>query len=66
MLKKMAASGERRKAGDPDTSRGATSLKDLGIPRDRASRAMQLADVPKNVVMLDLTSRVSASVPSTQ
>jgi hypothetical protein len=28
-------------------SRGATpTLADMGIPRDRASRAMQLADVP--------------------
>ena len=46
----MAETGER--AGREDAkaamSRGATSLSDLGIPRDRASRAMQLADVPQD------------------
>ena len=47
ILKRMAQNGERRGPGDPDTSRGATSLNGLGIPRDRASRAMQRADVPE-------------------
>ncbi len=47
LLRQMRENGERRGPGDPDTSRGATSLSDLGIPRDRASRAMQLADVPE-------------------
>jgi hypothetical protein len=50
ILKKMAANGERDtgKGGDRKSqSRDATvKLEDLGIPRDRASRAMQLADVP--------------------
>ena len=49
----MAERGERATNGEPKSqqmSRGATSaptLSDLGIPRDRASRAMQLADVPE-------------------
>lgn len=49
ILKRMAATGERATNGEPKSqqmSRGATSaptLSDLGIPRDRASRAMQLA-----------------------
>jgi hypothetical protein len=53
VLKRMSANGERAKPGEPKSqqmSRGATSettLADLGIPRDRASRAMQLADVPQ-------------------
>jgi hypothetical protein len=39
----MAETGEReQQGGDRAKSRGATLL-DLGIPRDRASRAMQLA-----------------------
>ncbi len=48
----MAASGERAKKDSGENqhtrvSRGATpTLTELGIPRDRASRAMQLADVP--------------------
>jgi hypothetical protein len=47
ILKRMAANGERAKPGNANQmSRGATSLDNLGIPRDRASRAMQLADVP--------------------
>lgn len=54
ILKEMAASGERAtKQGtlkQAPMSRGATSaptLADLGIPRDRARRAMQLAEVPE-------------------
>lgn len=49
ILKAMAERGERATRGDAETamSRGATSLAELGIPRDRASRAMQLADVPQ-------------------
>lgn len=53
ILKRMAETGERATAGEPvsqQMSRGATSaptLADMGIPRDRASRAMQLADVPE-------------------
>lgn len=50
ILKRMAANGERDrgKGGDRKSeSRGATvKLSDLGIPKDRASRAMQLAEVP--------------------
>ena len=39
----MAASGERRKATDNQhRASSAVQLADLGIPRDRASRAMQL------------------------
>jgi hypothetical protein len=42
---RRAARGERaRQGGDQAKSRDATLL-DLGIPADRASRAMQLADV---------------------
>ncbi|MGH9641365.1 MAG: hypothetical protein ACRD3Q_02965 [Terriglobales bacterium] len=37
ILKAMAANGERKKQGNEVKSRGATSLKDLGIPKDRAS-----------------------------
>lgn len=54
LLKRMADSGERATPGEPVTqqmSRGATSaptLSDMGIPRDRASRAMQLAAVPED------------------
>ena len=50
----MAETGQRAKPGEPKSqqmSRGATSdvtLSDLRIPRDRASRAMQLADVPQD------------------
>ena len=51
LLKQMQARGERSKGQNsrhPDVSRGATrTLSDLGIPRDRASRAMQLAEVPE-------------------
>lgn len=53
ILKEMTAKGERAKRGEPVTqqiSRGATSaptLKNLGIPPDRASRAIQLANVPE-------------------
>ncbi len=44
----MAANGERQRSGDNQHSGGsATRLADLGIPKDRASRAMQLADVPQ-------------------
>jgi hypothetical protein len=47
ILKKMAANGERRKATDNQHSASsAVQLADLGIPKDRASRAMQFADVP--------------------
>lgn len=49
LLKRMKESGERRGPGDPDTSRGATSLAGLGIPRDRASRAMQLATITARI-----------------
>lgn len=51
-LQRMRETGERsdgRNAPNVLASRGATptTLSDLGIPRDRASRAMQLADVPQ-------------------
>jgi len=46
----MGENGERAAKENgriPEVSRGAThTLADLGIPRDRASRAMQLAQVP--------------------
>lgn len=51
ILKRMAQNGERAsKAGDRISreARGDTTLSDLGIPRDRASRAMQLAEVPQD------------------
>ena len=49
ILKRMAETGERARAGDirPGVDSSAARLSDLGIPRDRASRAMQLADVPQ-------------------
>lgn len=49
----MADRGERAVKGEPKSqqmSRGATSaptLEEMEIPRDRASRAMQLAEVPR-------------------
>jgi hypothetical protein len=52
LLKIMAANGERATqthggANVPTLLRDATpTLDDLGIPRDRASRAMQLANIP--------------------
>jgi hypothetical protein len=59
----MAANGERASrsnggANIPTVSRGATpsTLEDLGIPRDRASRAMQLADVPEDQFEAALSS----------
>jgi hypothetical protein len=50
ILKRMAQGGERASANGSReaVSRGATrTLTDPGIPRDRASRAMQLAEVPQ-------------------
>jgi hypothetical protein len=47
ILKKMAENGERKAAGRPDENGSAARLLDLGIPKDRASRAMQLAEVPQ-------------------
>lgn len=48
ILKLMTASGQRANKGRAaEMSRGAT-LPEMGIPRDRASRAMQLADVPED------------------
>jgi hypothetical protein len=43
ILKRMAANGERVRGRPEKESRGATpsTLSDLGIPRRRASRAMQ-------------------------
>jgi hypothetical protein len=48
LLHQMRGNGERDRGGrrSDNESHGAT-LSDLGIPRDRASRAMQLADVPQ-------------------
>lgn len=51
LLRRMAANGERTKAGDNQhrsSRRATTSLASLGIPRDRAARAMELFDVPEN------------------
>jgi hypothetical protein len=52
ILKRQAENGERhdgRNAPNVLASRDATpTLSDLGIPRDRASRAMQLAAVPED------------------
>jgi hypothetical protein len=51
LLKITAENGERRLAeqGRPsEASRGGTpTLTDFGVPRDRASRAMQLANIPE-------------------
>ena len=45
----MARNGERSsERGSPESRRATPQLADLGIPRDRASRAMQLADVPQD------------------
>ncbi len=48
ILRAMAENGERQRRGDtrPGIESSAARLSDLGIPRDRASRAMQLAEVP--------------------
>ncbi len=44
----MKETGERRKQTDNQhIASSAVQLADLNIPRDRASRAMQLADVPQ-------------------
>ena len=48
ILRRMAENGERKIQGNAVKSRDATSLEDLGISKDRASRAMQLADVPQD------------------
>jgi hypothetical protein len=48
VLRAMAENGERKIQGNAVKSRDATSLEELGIPKDRASRAMQLADVPED------------------
>jgi hypothetical protein len=54
ILKRMAETGERatreshgRGIQSSVAPRDTRTLDDLGIPRDRASRAMQLADVPE-------------------
>ena len=49
ILKRMAETGERARRGDvrPGVESSATRLADLGFPTDRASRAMQLAEVPQ-------------------
>ena len=47
ILKAMAANGERGKTGRPSKNGSAARLLDLGIPKDRASSAMQLAEVPQ-------------------
>lgn len=49
ILRAMAQNGERQRRGDtrPGVESSAVRLSDLGIPRDRASRAMQLAEVPQ-------------------
>ena len=46
ILKAMAANGQRVTQATAKSS-SAMRLDDLGIPKDRASRAMQLADVPQ-------------------
>ena len=46
ILKAMAESGERR-TRETAKSSSAVRLDQLGIPKDRASRAMQLAEVPE-------------------
>ena len=46
ILKRMADKGERTTRQTARSS-SAVRLDDLGIPKDRASRAMQLADVPQ-------------------
>jgi hypothetical protein len=48
ILRRMAENGERKIQGYAVKSRDATSLEELGIPKDRASRAMRLADVPED------------------
>ena len=47
----MEQRGDRAGKGDRKAnvaSRDISTLSDLGIPRDRASRAMQLAEVPED------------------
>jgi hypothetical protein len=68
ILKRMAETGERhdgRNAPNVLASRGATptTLADLGIPRDRASRAMQLADVTRRAVGYARPMRVTSRAP---
>lgn len=70
ILKRMAETGERaaQDAGRPsEVSRGAThTLADLGIPRDRASRAMQLAEVPQEQfdAALGIAALLSCAAPA--
>ena len=47
ILHRMRETGERRGEHNENASRGATRLADLGIPRDRAARALTLAEVPE-------------------
>ncbi len=48
ILRAMAENGQRRKATDNQhKASSAVQLADLGIPKDRASRAMQLSEVPE-------------------
>jgi hypothetical protein len=47
ILKRMAETGERSAGGKPSRDARVTTLSDLKIPYDRASRAMQLAEVPE-------------------
>lgn len=50
ILRRMAMAGERAGKGDRVANvapRDISTLDNLGIPRDRASRAMQLAEVPQ-------------------
>lgn len=60
ILKRMAENGERKIQGNAVKSRDATSLEELGIPKDRASRAMQLADVPQVGHIASLTATYDA------
>jgi hypothetical protein len=61
LLEQMRENGKRAKRGEPASqqmSRGATSaptLSDVGIPRDRASRATQLAEIPEEEFEAALT-----------
>ena len=63
ILRRIAETGERAKqGGDRSKSHGAT-LQDLGIPNDRASRAMQLAEVPQDQFDAERADRPSLSDP---
>jgi hypothetical protein len=62
VLDEMSRSGERSRGGKPSRGATVTTLAELGIPRDRASRAQQLAAVPE-VLFKDVLSQHRIASP---